>query len=119
MKTGNAIAVDKNNNVYVAGGIDVFTPPFTDAFFAFVTKLTNTSGYPPAEAYTKTLAGGTAYGVAVDGNGCAYVTGGTSSSSFPTQNPIFPYQAGHGGLCDQAQPGRAATWFTRLFCRDS
>lgn len=103
MKTGNAIAVDKDGKAYVAGGIDVFTPPFTDAYFAFVTKLSQTSNVP-AEVYTKTLAGGTALGIAVDGSGCAYITGGTSSSSFPTQNPIFPYQAGQEAFVSKLNP---------------
>ena len=103
-KTGYAIALDKDNKTYVAGGITIFGPePFESSNQAFVTKLSDLSNIP-AVVYTKTLAGGTAYGVAVDGNGSAYVTGGTSSSSFPTQNPIFPYQAGMDAFVSQAQP---------------
>ncbi|MBU4448053.1 MAG: SBBP repeat-containing protein, partial [Proteobacteria bacterium] len=105
MKTGYGIAVDKNNNAYLAGGTLIFDPdPLPPGSQAFVTKLTNTSGSPPAVAYTKTLAGGTAYGVAVDGSGCAYVTGGTSSASFPTQNSIFPYQAGMEAFVTKLNP---------------
>jgi hypothetical protein len=93
-KTGYGIALDKDNKTYVAGGITISGPePFEFSNQAFVTKLSDLSNNPVV-VYTKTLAGGTAYGVAVDGNGCAYVTGGTSSASFPTQTPIFPYQAG-------------------------
>src|SRR5262249_40379876 len=35
------------------------------------------------------------YGIAVDGAGNAYVTGGTDSSDFPTSNPLQP--TNHGG----------------------
>ena len=103
-KTGYAIALDQDNKTYVAGGITIFGPePFESSNHAFVTKLSDLNNIP-AVVYSKTLSGGTAYGVAVDGNGSAYVTGGTSSSSFPTQNPIFPYQAGMDAFVAKLNP---------------
>ena len=57
-----------------------------------------TSGYDPAfplvidpELVYSTYLGGNSYdsgfGIVVDGSGCAYVTGSTNSTNFPTQNP--------------------------------
>ncbi|MCX5889873.1 MAG: SBBP repeat-containing protein [Deltaproteobacteria bacterium] len=105
MKTGYGVAVDKDNNAYVAGGTLIFGPDLLPpSSQAFVTKLTNTSGSPPAVAYTKTLAGGTALGIAVDKSGSAYVTGSTSSSYFPTKNPIYGYVAGTEAFVSKINP---------------
>lgn len=105
MKTGYGIAVDKDNNAYLAGGTLIFGPdPLPPSSQAFVTKLTNTSGFPPAVAYTKTLAGGTALGIAVDKSGSAYVTGSTSASYFPTKNPIYGYVAGTEAFVSKINP---------------
>jgi hypothetical protein len=61
---------------------------------AFLTKI-NAAG--SALVYS-TYLGGSGYdagqSIAVDGVGNAYVTGGTSSTNFPTANPL---QASNGG----------------------
>ena len=65
---------------------------------AFVTKL-NASG--SALAYSTYLGGGNGdqgHGIAVDGSGRAYVTGGTSSPDFPTTTGAF--DTTHNGLDD-------------------
>ena len=63
---------------------------------AFLTKIT-----PDGRAFGySTLVGGggadTARGVAVDGAGCAYVTGGTDSANFPLKNALKASSAGGG-----------------------
>ena len=92
--SGYAVAVDSNGCAYVAGktGSDDFptqTPYQGDkgSDDAFVTKL-NADG--SALVYSTYLGGADndyGYGIAVDGSGCAYVTGETSSADFPTQTP--------------------------------
>jgi hypothetical protein len=61
---------------------------------AFVAKI-NPSG--SALVYS-TYLGGSAedfgYGIAVDGSGNVYLTGDTSSTDFPTQDPLQPNNAG-------------------------
>ncbi len=97
---GNCIAVDASGCAYVTGYTLSTNFPTQNPYQgyqggqdAFVTKLSssgNTLGY-------STYLGGNAddegWGIAVDASGCAYVTGGTSSSNFPTQNP---YQGDQG-----------------------
>jgi hypothetical protein len=99
---GRGIAVDTANNAYVTGyGESTNFPTTSGAFLptnpnafnprAFVTKL-NATG--TALDYSTYLRGGAtgadagetdqAFGVAVDALGNAYVTGATSSASFPT-----------------------------------
>lgn len=107
------MAVDAAGNAYVTGStgsicIDVgqFCYPTTVSAFqglfiggttdAFVTKL-NTDG--SALVYSTYLGGGgdeTAYGIAVDGSGNAYVTGYTASTDFPTASPLFGSDATNG-----------------------
>lgn len=97
---GNAIAVDGQGNVYVAGSTQSSDFPLLTPFQgtygggvlgdAFVTKL-NAAG--TARVYSTYLGGNGsdhAHGIAVDAAGQAYVTGGTSSSNFPTVNPYQP-----------------------------
>lgn len=100
-----SVATDNSGNVYVTGStnssdfptLNAFQPAFAGQQFssdAFVTKFT------PAGALSySTYLGGpngsdTGFGIAVDASGNAYVTGFTSSTSFPTQNPI---QGSNGG----------------------
>jgi Beta-propeller repeat/FG-GAP-like repeat len=102
---GESIAVDGLGNAYVAGYTSSLNFPTTGNAFqtaygggyydAFVAKL-NTSG--TALSYSTYLGGSgidTAYGIAVDSSGCAYVTGQTASVNFPVQNPIQPNNAGN------------------------
>lgn len=93
--SGYGVGVDKNGNAYVTG--ETQSPDFSTtagapqaefagASDAFVTKL-NTIG---AVVYSTFLGGANedaGYGIAVDGNGCAYVTGSTYSTDFPLMKP--------------------------------
>ena len=100
---GSGIAVDSAGNAYVAGSAGSTNFPTTSSFQAasgggvndaFVTKLNATGS---ALAYSTYLGGNSydsAYGIAVDSAGNAYVTGTTLSTNFPTASPI---QATHGG----------------------
>jgi len=95
---GYAIALDSSANAYITGyttSINFPTTPaafdhvFSGAYDVFVAKL-NSSG--SALAYSTYLggSGGTqaAYGIAVDSNGSAYVTGYNYGGNFPTANPV-------------------------------
>jgi hypothetical protein len=112
-----AVAVDADNNVYVAGrtasdNFPVWNEPtnllfrpnhlngatnytFDSSFDAFVTKFPPLNGTSSPYTFYSTFLGGTnsdsAYGIAVDSSECAYVTGWTASTNFPV---IFP---GGGG----------------------
>ena len=94
---GYGIAVDGAGSAYVTGSTDSSDFPTTPGAFdlssnggdAFVVKL-NPAGSGLAYA---TLLGGSSgdqgSGIAVDGAGCAYVTGYTTSGDFPTTPGAF------------------------------
>ena len=107
---GIGIAVDGSGNAYVTGqtystNFPTLNPYQTDqvGYDAFVTKL---SAAGDSLVYSSYLGGSSndyGRGIAVDGSGCAYVTGETVSSDFPTHNaydasfnadyPYFGYDA--------------------------
>ena len=103
---GYGIAVDGSGNAYVTGQTtstnfptsNALQPSFGGGFSdAFVTKI-NAAG--SALVYSTYLGGGATdvgIGIAVDGSGNAYVTGQTTSTNFPTANPL---QASNGGGMD-------------------
>ena len=96
---GNGIAVDSAGNAYVTGWTYSTDFPTANPFQAtcggcssyadgFVAKL-NAAG--SALVYSTYLGGSSVeygYGIAVDSSGNAYVTGQTSSTDFPTVNPL-------------------------------
>jgi hypothetical protein len=103
---GGSIAVDSAGNAYVTGLTDstdfpTMNPlqPTNRSYYgtAFVSKI-NPSG--SALVYS-TYLGGSAQdygtGIAVDSTGNAYVTGYTSSTDFPTMNPLQPVYGGGNG----------------------
>jgi hypothetical protein len=112
-ESGSSIAVDGQGSAYVTGTTLSADFPTTPGAFAsslngfgdaFVTKL-NAAG--SALAYSTFLGGGESEGgggVAVDGQGNAYVTGNTRSDDFPT----IP------GAFDSSLNGRADAFVTEL-----
>jgi len=88
-----AIAVDGDENIYVTGRTYSANFPtasatqgFAGIYDVFVTKFDRWGGL----VYSTYIGGGggdTGYGIAVDDDGCAYVTGATASVYFPTKNP--------------------------------
>ncbi|MCI0722902.1 MAG: choice-of-anchor D domain-containing protein [Acidobacteria bacterium] len=99
-----AIAVDATGNAYVTG--DTASPDFPTvspiqgplgSSDVFVAKF-NSAG--SGLVYSTYLGGASAefgFGIAVDANGNAYVTGRTDSTNFPTASP---FQAAFGGNAD-------------------
>jgi len=104
---GRAIALDAQNNAYVAGETTSSDFPTTDGAFdrtraggvdSYVTKL-NAAG--SAVAYSTYLGGAdneTAGDVQVDSQGSAYVAGGTRSAEFPTTAGAFQPTHNGGGF---------------------
>jgi uncharacterized repeat protein (TIGR01451 family) len=102
--SANAIAVDGNGSAYVTGSTatsDFPTTPYafqgtnhsTSGSNAFVAKFSLDGSTLLYSTYLGGSGGETAYGVAVDSAGDAYVTGTTRSTDFPT---VSPFQAtGH------------------------
>jgi len=89
---GYAIAIDGNGNAYVTGDTissdfpvtsSAYDTTFNGDFDVFITKLNSTG----SSLIYSTYLGGSRYdrgqAIAVDGNGNAYVTGGTGSPDFP------------------------------------
>ncbi|MFC1476226.1 SBBP repeat-containing protein [Candidatus Zixiibacteriota bacterium] len=105
---GYGIAVDGSGNAYVTGRTESSDFPTENPYQvdfgggdldAIVTKLNNAGN---ALIYSTYLGGSdmdAGYGIAVDGSGNAYITGETTSSDFPTENP---YQVDFGGGYDDA-----------------
>src|SRR5204862_7475 len=107
---GDGIAVDGGGNAYVTGGTVSTNFPTTPGAFqatiggggevgsdALVKKL-NAAG--TALIYSTFLGGSNSDagdGIAVDGGGNAYVTGGTVSSNFPTTPGAFHTTIGGAG----------------------
>jgi hypothetical protein len=101
----NAIAVDSNDNAYIAGQTNSTDFPTASPIQsanngttdAFVTKL-NPGG--TAIVYSTYLGGSMddlATGIALDGNDNAYVTGITVSLDFPTTGGVFQPKPGGNG----------------------
>jgi len=102
----DAIAVDSSGNAYVTGQTIASNFPTTSGAFqstsggyydAFVTKL-NAAGN--GLVYSTYLGGSdydSGYGIAVDSFGNAYVVGTTSSSNFPSKQPLKSCTGAAGG----------------------
>ncbi|HEX9934730.1 MAG TPA: SBBP repeat-containing protein, partial [bacterium] len=108
---GEDIAVDASGCVYVTGTAFSYTPefPIKNAFMskkpsyyfdAFMTKIDPSKSGDESLVYSTYLGGDGddyGYGIAVDGNGCAYVTG-QATPNFPVKNAIQPEYKGKGDI---------------------
>jgi hypothetical protein len=102
---GYGIAADSAGDAYVIGGTSSANFPTTPGAFqttyggngdAFVTEFNPTGSALVYSTYLGGSSGDGGSGIAVDSAGNAYVTGGTSSTDFPTMNPLQPTLAGSG-----------------------
>jgi MYXO-CTERM domain-containing protein len=104
---GNGIAVDGSGNVYVTGSTqstDFPTPGGFDTTYgggisgdAFVTKVNANGQGLDWSSYLGGSGDDYGTGIAVDGSGNVYVTGGTYSTNFPTDGG---FDTTRGGLQD-------------------
>ena len=98
---GWGIAADSSGNAYVTGWTSSATFPTVNALqptctgcpgitYAFVAKINPTGSAFVYATYLGGSVGGVTegYGIAADSAGNAYVTGGTTSTNFPTVNPL-------------------------------
>jgi hypothetical protein len=95
---GRGIAVDSHGNVYVTGVTNSTDFPTHNPLYAegaggddvFVTKINAAGTALVYSTYLGGSKGDAGYAIAVDSAGNAYVTGGTASDDFPTQNALYP-----------------------------
>lgn len=87
------------------------TGPCSDAFVA---KLSDSGGSPLYSTFIGGSDADAATSLTVS-NGEAYVVGGTSSSNFPTVQPIQPYG---GGTCGLSDPGPCQDGFLTVLAAD-
>ena len=119
--SGNAIAVNASGDVFVAGGTKSSDFPTQGAYQsslkgatnAFVLELSSTG----STLMYSTFLGGTgndvANGLALDSGGNAYVVGSTTSTDFPTQNPL-PSETGDGFVTKLNSSGNTLVYSTYL-----
>ena len=102
-----AIDLDSNNNAYIAGTTECSDFPLVNSLGSYTggneafASLFDPTSSGSASLLDSTYIGGTNHdegqGIAIDNNDDAYVTGGTYSTDFPTQNP---YQGSLAGYSD-------------------
>jgi len=107
---GIAVAADSSGCAYVTGATYSTAFPVRNAYqatgggtmrYAFVTKIDTTKSGDASLVYSTYLGGSDhdgGVGIVVDASGCAYISGSTSSTDFPTT--LNPYQAANAGICD-------------------
>ena len=97
-----SIAVDSTGNAYVTGITDSLNFPTVNPLQAtnlgfedvFVTKLNPQGSSPVYSTYLGSDLSDVSLGIAINPSGNAYVTGGTSSSDFPTVHSLQAFKAG-------------------------
>jgi len=102
---GNGIAVDSNGSAYVTGCTESSNFPTVNPYQtnqsysdAFVSKLDSSGNELVYSTYLGGSSGDAGAGIAVDGNGDAYVTGSTQSNNFPLVNPYQAYPGTFGHI---------------------
>jgi hypothetical protein len=125
--TAPAVAVDANDNAYVAGQTDTTDFPTTSGAlqtqntstkgYAFVTKLNPTGTALVYSTFLGGSNGNSAAGIGVDSSGNAYVAGGTNSSDFPftataIQSQLPPNNMGPSGYLSELDPNGATLLYS-------
>jgi hypothetical protein len=113
----NSIVLDSNNNAYIVGFTECSNFPTVNSLHTYkgsndaFASLFDPTVSGTASLLDSTYLGGTGsdegYGIAIDNNDDAYVTGLTYSTDFPTQNP---YQASNNGLGDAFVTKISPSW---------
>ncbi len=114
---GFSIAVDTKGNAYITGATASLHFPVPGcvfgcaynggAFDVFVTEL-NSAGFPVYSDYLGGAGTDYGYGIAVDFNGSAYVTGATNSLNFPVPGCIIcGLRGGFDAFVTEVAPGGA------------
>ncbi len=125
-----AVAVDASGNAYVAGQTRSLDFPVVNAFQAtnhsqfgsngFVTKIDAAGNALVYSTYLGGSGGDGALGIALDAAGDAYVVGLTTSTDFPTVNPVqstnkaAALDAGNGFIAELNAAGDALLFSTYL-----
>jgi hypothetical protein len=114
---GYGIAVDGNGHIYVTGYTESTDFPTLNEYQkkqsisdGFVTKLDPTKSGADSLLYSTYLGGASSdrgFGIVLDDNGNAYVTGYTRSTDFPTLNHYQTYQGGTDVFVTQLDPGQS------------
>jgi len=104
---GWGIDLDSNNNAYIVGATECSDFPLVNPLGSYnggneaFASLFDPTASGASSLLDSTYIGGTnhdeGYGIAIDNNDDAYITGLTYSTNFPTQNP---YQNNNNGLGD-------------------
>jgi len=120
---GHDITVDAEGCAYVMGSTASDNFPTQNPlqgthavhYDAFVAKLTAEGDALVYSTYLGGNAPDSGGGIALDSAGCAYITGSTSSTDFPTQNPIYTYTGGDDAFVAKLTPtGDALVYSTYL-----
>ncbi len=107
------LALDATGKAYVSGvthSVDFPTENPYDSdlngnYDAFVTKMSSSGTAPEYSTYLGGNDDDESWAVAVDALGCAYITGQTSSSDFPTLNAYDAAQNGKDAFVTKLSPG--------------
>ena len=122
-ESGHGIAVDLAGAAYIAGGtnspdfpqVNALQPRPTGAIDAFVAKLAPDGSALLYSTYLGGTGDETATGIAVDSLGAAYVFGDTTSTDFPSVNPLPAPGGGYDPFVFKLAPdGTRLIYSTRL-----
>src|SRR5579864_1612385 len=111
---GFGITVDSSGNAYVAGQAGSTDFPTNNAIQsmygggqsdAFVTELNPNGNGLVFSTFLGGTAGDAAGALAIDGAGAIYVGGSTSSTDFPTKNPLQATNKGSNAFITKLAPG--------------
>ncbi len=126
---GTGIAVDSSGDAYITGytgstnfpTMNPLQPTYGGDSDAFVSEINPTGSALLYSTYLGGSGGDYGHGIAVDGSGNAYVTGATTSTDFPTKNPLQPSNGGSvDAFVSQLNPaGSALVYSTYLGGSDS